>query len=144
MRAYRAANKEKIREINARGAARYSASGKRSERDAERRAQDPVFRLKSNYYRRLNHALKGVGRKDTALALLGCSVEEFRAHLENQWLPGMSWENYGMDGWHVDHVRPCASFDLLDPEQLRECFHFTNLQPLWAEDNLAKGANAPT
>jgi HNH endonuclease. len=52
----------------------------------------------------------------------------------------MSWDNYGRDGWHIDHIRPCASFDLTDPEQQRQCFHYTNLQPLWAADNIRKGA----
>jgi len=51
----------------------------------------------------------------------------------------MSWDNYGYRGWHIDHIRPCASFDLTDPEQQRECFHYTNLQPLWWQDNLRKG-----
>ena len=52
----------------------------------------------------------------------------------------MSWDNHGYDGWHVDHIRPCASFDLTDEEQVRKCFHYTNLQPLWAKDNLRKGS----
>lgn len=60
------------------------------------------------------------------------------AHLEAQFAPGMTWENRGE--WHVDHIRPLASFDLTDPEQLRTASHYTNLQPLWASDNLAKGA----
>ena len=61
-------------------------------------------------------------------------------HLEAQFKPGMTWDNYGLKGWHVDHIRPCASFDLRDPEQQRRCFHYTNLQPLWAEENLKKGS----
>jgi len=72
------------------------------------------------------------------LDLLGCTVEELRAHLEKQFKRGMSWSNYGR--WHIDHIRPCASFDLTDPEQQRICFHYSNLQPLWAEENMRKGA----
>ena len=68
--------------------------------------------------------------------LLGCSLAKAQAHLEAQFLPGMSWENHGE--WHIDHIRPCASFDLTDPEQQKQCCHYTNLQPLWAADNLAK------
>jgi len=75
--------------------------------------------------------------------LLGCTPAELRAHLENQFVDGMSWDNYGRDGWHVDHVRPCLSFDLTDPEQQRQCFHYSNLQPLWAADNIRKGARMP-
>jgi hypothetical protein len=70
--------------------------------------------------------------------LLGCSYQEFARHLESQFEPGMSWENRHQ--WHIDHIRPCASFDLTDPEQQRRCFHWSNMQPLWAEDNLRKHA----
>jgi hypothetical protein len=67
---------------------------------------------------------------------MGCSIAYAYAYLEAQFAEGMSWENYGE--WHIDHIRPCASFDLEDPVQQRECFHYTNLQPLWAKDNLSK------
>jgi hypothetical protein len=70
--------------------------------------------------------------------LIGCTGQQLVAHLEAQFLPGMNWDNYGLFGWHVDHIRPCASFDFSDPEQQRQCFHYTNLQPLWAADNLRK------
>lgn len=63
---------------------------------------------------------------------------ELRAHLETRFLPGMTWENYG--AWHIDHVRPLASFDLTDRAQLLQACHYTNLQPLWARDNRSKGA----
>lgn len=69
---------------------------------------------------------------------LGCTPAELKAHIERQFLKGMSWENRGR--WHIDHIRPLAAFDLTDPEQLRAACSFTNLQPLWARDNLAKGA----
>jgi hypothetical protein len=75
--------------------------------------------------------------------LLGCTVTELRQHLEDQFTNGMDWDNYGRNGWHIDHIRPCASFDLSDPDQQRQCFHYTNLQPLWAADNLSKGSKAP-
>lgn len=52
----------------------------------------------------------------------------------------MTWANYGKSGWHIDHIKPCASFDLSDPDQQKACFHYSNLQPLWAFDNLSKGA----
>jgi|KBSSwiStaDraftv2_1062776.scaffolds.fasta_scaffold955071_2 hypothetical protein len=71
--------------------------------------------------------------------LLGCKISELRHHLEKQFRPGMSWENYG-PVWHIDHKKPCASFDLSIPEHQRECFHFSNLQPLFAKENLSKGA----
>ncbi len=71
--------------------------------------------------------------------LIGCTFVELIAHLASLFKPGMSWENYGLHGWHVDHKRPCASFDLTDPAQQRACFHYTNLQPLWALENRVKG-----
>lgn len=73
-----------------------------------------------------------------SVELLGCSINELMKHIETKWQFGMSWDNYGK--WHLDHIRPCASFDLLDPQQQRDCFHYTNLQPLWALDNQRKGA----
>jgi hypothetical protein len=79
------------------------------------------------------------GRKNAAtFDLVGCTVQELMAHLERQFAVGMSWENMGE--WHIDHVRPCASFDLTDLEQQKDCFHWSNLQPLWAEENIRKGA----
>jgi len=80
----------------------------------------------------------GGARPDRSLGLLGCTLTEARLHIEQQFRPGMTWDNHGE--WHIDHVRPLASFDLSDPEQVRACAHYTNLQPLWAVENLAKGA----
>lgn len=75
------------------------------------------------------------------LELLGCSLNVLKSHLEKQFQPGMTWENRGgKTGWQIDHKRPCASFDLTAPDQQRECFHYSNLQPLWAKDNLSKGS----
>lgn len=72
---------------------------------------------------------------------LGCSIDELRAHLETCFQVGMSWENYGRTGWHIDHIRPCASFNLADEVQARKCFHWTNLQPLWAFENVRKNSS---
>ena len=72
--------------------------------------------------------------------LFGCSVAEVVKHLESQFTDGMTWDNYGFRGWHIDHVRPCSSFDMTDPEDQKRCFHVSNLQPLWAFDNMSKGA----
>jgi hypothetical protein len=66
-------------------------------------------------------------------------MEKLFAHLEAQFRDGMSWDNYGRYGWHIDHIIPCSSFDLTDTDQQRKCFHYTNLQPLWAHENLSKG-----
>jgi hypothetical protein len=107
----------------------------------ERRESDPSFKLRMNLRHRVWCALKSAEatKNGGTMDLTGCTVEELRHHLEAQFADGMSWENYGRNGWHVDHIRPCASFDLTDPEQQRQCFHYTNLQPLWAADNIRKG-----
>ena len=68
--------------------------------------------------------------------LLGCDMDFFLSYLEEKFIDDMSWENYGQ--WHIDHIRPCASFNLNDPKQQKQCCHYTNLQPLWAKDNLSK------
>ena len=95
-------------------------------------------RIKTALRTRVYKALHGVAKSANTMALIGCSYEQFRAHIEAQFQPGMTWEGHRFDGWHLDHKRPCASFDLTDPEQQRMCFHYTNLQPLWAHDNLTK------
>jgi hypothetical protein len=112
----------------------------RREHERQRYQQDIDYKLTKCLRSRL-HAIvrRGLGQKHgSTFALLGCSLEELRAHLEAQFSDGMSWANYGE--WHVDHIRPCARFDLTDPAQQRECFHWSNLQPLWAEENIRKGA----
>jgi len=107
--------------------------------NAQQRATNPGWKLRTQLTIRIWGALKHVNRRAArTMGFLGCSFSEFKEHLQKQFSPGMSWENYGK--WHVDHKRPCASFDLTDPAQQRECFHFSNLQPLWARDNLSKGA----
>jgi hypothetical protein len=71
------------------------------------------------------------------MALIGCSINELRAHLEAKFKEGMSWENYGK--WHIDHIIPCSAFNLTDIQQQQECFNYKNLQPLWAKENWSKG-----
>lgn len=78
---------------------------------------------------------KGCKTKST-LTFLGIEMPEFMKYIENLFKPGMTWDNRKL--WHLDHIRPCNSFDLTDPEQQKKCFHYTNLQPLWAHDNLSK------
>ena len=98
------------------------------------------YRIAINLRRRVNGVINGAYKSAPTLELLGCSIEELKQHIEAQFAEGMIWDNYGKDGWHIDHIKPCASFDLTDPEQQRQCLHYTNLQPLFAEDNLSKGA----
>ena len=74
-----------------------------------------------------------------AKEVIGCSFSEFKKHLESKFKEGMSWDNYGYRGWVIDHILPYKHFDLTDPKQRKKCFHYTNIQPLWNKENLAKG-----
>lgn len=100
--------------------------------------QDPMVKLIKTLRCRTRSAIRDnrATKSATTLELLGSSVAYARKHLESQFVDGMSWDNHGE--WHIDHIRPCASFDLTDPDQQKECFNYKNLQPLWAEDNLSK------
>jgi hypothetical protein len=97
---------------------------------------DLNYRLVRLLRGRIWKALKRNSKYSTSLELLGCSIEELKIYLEKQFVKDMNWQNYGQ--WHIDHVKPCSSFDLTDPEQQKLCFHYSNLQPLWAKDNIKK------
>jgi hypothetical protein len=107
----------------------------------KRRNNDPTYKLIDNLRNRLRKALRGKNKSKNTFDLIGCSIEELWNHLEKQFAEGMTRENHGRHGWHVDHIKPCSSFNLNKPEQQEKCFHYTNLQPLWAKDNLSKGSN---
>lgn len=103
-----------------------------------KRKIDPLYRIVDSLRNRIVAVMKGFNKSKSSMELLGCSAEKLRTHLEKQFTKGMNWSNYGYYGWHIDHIKPCASFDLSDPKQQKKCFHYTNLQPLWAKDNLKK------
>ena len=105
-----------------------------------RRKTDPSYVLTESLRKRTHDALKGICKSAHTMELLGCTIEGLWSHLEKQFEYGMNRENYTYHGWHVDHIIPCAAFDLADPDQQKICFHFSNLQPLWANDNLRKSA----
>ena len=107
-----------------------------------KKRKDLLFKLKADIRSRLSISVRYSGRYKSGSSIenLGCSMEELKIYLESLFLPGMSWDNYGINGWHIDHVIPLAHFDPADIEQLKIACHYTNLQPLWAIDNLKKGA----
>lgn len=98
------------------------------------------FKLKEILSSRMRMAIMNhKGKKDTSsIELLGADIQTVRNHLEKQFLEGMSWDNHSIIGWHIDHIKPCDSFDLTDVEEQKKCFHYTNLQPLWYKDNILK------
>ena len=99
---------------------------------------DPNFKIASTLRSRFRKVIKRGAKIASAIELLGCSVEDFWIYLESKFEAGMTRENMGKV-WHIDHIIPCAIFDLTKPEHQRRCFHFSNLQPLFAKDNLSKG-----
>lgn len=161
MRAWRKANPDKARNIDARSRNRHKAkrnahsskyarehrneiNAKQLVRTLKKYHSDPLFRtihlIRSRIRIGIKKAKKDAHKADKTINLLGCSFNELLAHVEKQFAPGMTREHFMRGELHLDHIKPCAAFDLSDPEQQRICFHYTNLQPLWAKDNLAKGA----
>ncbi len=152
-------NKDKIIERNKdwRRANWDAVAKQRSESGYNRRSQNKWYHNKGKYdiqyviserlRGRLRRALKngrnnGATKLVSAIELVGCTPEQLIAHLQAQFRHGMTWENYG--DWHIDHIRPCNSFDLQDAEEQKACFHFTNLQPLWGRENILKGDKLPS
>ena len=116
-------------------------NGNRNQLHSKRFQADKEYRIRLMLRVRLRSALKAQSARKAGKTyeMLGMSAAELMDYLATLFAPGMSWDNHGE--WHIDHIRPCASFDLTDPAQQRECFPYTNLQPLWAADNLAKSDN---
>lgn len=108
-----------------------------SKKERLRRQTDINFLLKCRLRSRISNALKGNHKSARTEILLGCSTPQFKVYIENQFKPGMAWKNYGAI-WHLDHIIPCASFDMSKPEDQRKCFHHTNYQPLWATTAVAR------
>jgi hypothetical protein len=101
-----------------------------------RREQDPLFKLKSNIRNTIIRYIKNPKNNNTE-QILGCTFEQLKQHIESQWVEGMNWDNWTQDGWHVDHIIPLASATTED--EIYKLNHYTNLQPLWAPDNMKKG-----
>lgn len=104
-----------------------------------RKQQDPEFALRCHLRCRLKELVRNgkCTRNTSALQLTGATISELRTHIERQFKRGMSWKNYGAK-WHIDHIIPCAAFDLSDSRQQAICFNYLNLRPLWAKENLRK------
>lgn len=104
------------------------------------RKKEPLFKLAHDVRRTICGILKSSKNKST-INYLGCSVEQLKNHLESQFKPGMSWGNHTVNGWHIDHIIPLASAKT--QEELEKLCHYTNLQPLWAHENLIKSDRMP-
>jgi len=106
----------------------------------EKYKTDPQFRLARIFRSRLNYALKHSGLKKSIsmTEYLSCDINTAKLHIEAMFENGMTWDNHGNKGWHVDHIIPLDAFDLTDKEQIKLGCNYKNLQPLWCEDNTAK------
>jgi len=119
---------------------------KHNQKFYERLKNNPQYKVAHSLRTNLNGILR---RKDqikvgSVIKSVGCTKQELIKHLENQFYPNpengepMTWNNHGTKGWHIDHIRPLCSFDLQNPEDFKMANHYTNLQPLWAKENLSK------
>ena len=130
MKEYRERNVNKIRE-------------QKRKYEKDRKDNDPFYKLCCYTRTAVYTCLKerSVDKYSNTFDILPYTLEELISHLENNFTEGMSWENYGE--WHVDHIKPMASFtfDTIDDDSFNECWSLSNLQPLWAKDNLSKGSN---
>ena len=135
-RNWHARNKEKMRAYNK----EYKEKNKKKllAQSRERYKTNPQEKLSVILRTRLRRAIKKNNHGGSAIRDLGCTVEELKQHLERQFLEGMTWDNWSFYGWHLDHIKPLCSFDLQDRNQFLEAVHYSNLQPLWAHDNLTK------
>ena len=133
---YRQKNIEKVRKYRS----KYKKVHRNKINEYQRRYRT-ILRVKisKNLQKRLWDAMRGKAYSKTLLQLLGCSYLELKQHLESQFKPEMNWNNYGLYGWHIDHILPCCSFDLSNPEEQKICFHYSNLRPLWGIENCKLG-----
>jgi hypothetical protein len=151
MKEYKIKNKEYIREYNKKYKIEKKEEIKNYNKQYRNKNPDIIkkckkrfkekYRLAENLRQRIRKALKNKTKFNKSMDLIGCDIITLKKHLESQFKNGMNWENYGQFGWHIDHIKPCASFNLIDPEQQKICFHYTNLQPLWWDENIRKKDN---
>jgi hypothetical protein len=131
---------EKGKAVRKKANSKFMKSDKFKDWFKEKIKKDPVFKMKLRQRQRISELLgrKNIQKAYKTLKLLDCTAKFFKEHIEKQFTSGMSWENYGRKGWHVDHIIPLHSFNLKDPKEQLKAFHYSNCQPLWAEDNMAK------
>jgi len=144
---HRSKNKDKIKE--------YRVNNREKHREYDKQYQIYNRQNKAKYWRnryhnnieyriirtirgRIYRVLRNNSKSKSTIDLLGCSVKELKKWLESQFTKGMSWDNYGINGWEIDHIYPCSKFNLEQPYEQKICFNWFNLQPMWARDNRIK------
>jgi len=127
---WRENNRDKIKETNAKNK-EYKRKWAQNQRQISIQ-----YRLKENIRSRINLALKN--KSNSSEELLGCPIEKYIIYLEQQFDQNMNWENYGIY-WEIDHKQPISTFDLTKEQEIKECFNYTNTQPLSINENRQKG-----
>lgn len=103
-----------------------------------RRKTDIRFRLMGSLRTRVNIAIKKGYKSLSTMMLIGCEIDYLMFHIQEQFTEGMSWDNYGIGGWEIDHIKPLCLFNLKNKDEQRKALNYINLQPLWAIDNRRK------
>jgi len=104
-----------------------------------KRTNDIQWKISAILRTRLRNALKNNAKIGSAVKNLGCTVPELKIYLESQFKDGMDWDNWEPKGWHIDHKKALSNYNLNDPIQFKEACHYTNLQPMWWQENILKG-----
>jgi len=153
---YRQKNREKLRIGRNRWAKRnrerdngykqkWRANNKNKEYEYQknRRKTNVGYRIAQNLRHRVWLALEGGVKSKPTKKMLGCSIDEFKIYLESRFIEGMTWDNYGENGWHVGHILPCRLFDLSNPKEQEICFNYKNLKPQWGTENSTENDKLP-
>jgi len=143
---YRKKNKDKINEYNKnyRNKNKISISSREKKYQNEKYKNDLIFKLKKSVRNRIFTFLstKKIRKSCKTFEIVGCTPEELKDYLSSKFKDGMNWDNYGVCGWHIDHIIPLATAK--DEYDIYKLCHYTNLQPLWSEENLKKGSKITT
>ena len=131
---YRNEHREEMRERTKEY--RRTHKAQRNEFRKQKRKTDIEYKIKCNLRYRIWSAVKNNKKCESTEKLIGCSIKDLKNYLKARFVKNMTFDNYGK--WHIDHIKPCDSFDLSKESEQRKCFHYSNLQPLWELDNLKK------
>jgi hypothetical protein len=113
---------------------------KRIQREIESAEKKILDKVKRNIREMVRGSVRNNISRPNIQILLGCNIIEFKKYISSLFQEGMTWDNYGYYGWHLDHIKPIASFNLHDINEIKNCFYYTNYQPLWQRDNMKKGS----
>ncbi len=137
-------NPEKIRAIKLKSYHKNKTKDKQIDRRRKyrkyKRKTDEKYKLADATRSRIKFYLQrnNITKKNKTFDIVGCTPEFLKEHIEKKFKEGMSWDNYGFYGWHIDHIKPLSSAKT--DEELYKLCHYSNLQPLWANENLSKGS----